>query len=108
MTKPRHEPLLDRVLIEPYEFEWGPESSIIKPDTVEEPAETGIVRAVGAECKVLQVGDHVTFGRFSGVPIGNTEYLMMREEDVYSRVHDIRVKAKHIEVVNPAREIVGA
>ncbi|OGW50091.1 MAG: co-chaperone GroES, partial [Nitrospirae bacterium GWC2_57_9] len=54
------------------------------PDTAKEKPQSGQVEAVGAEVKSLKVGDKILFDRYSGskINIDNTEYLIVKEEDV--------------------------
>ena len=54
------------------------------PDTAKEKPQSGQVEAIGSEVKSLKVGDKILFDRYSGskINIDNTEYLIVKEEDV--------------------------
>ena len=86
-------PLHDRILVERIEEGEVKRGGIIIPDTAKEKPQEGKVIAVG-NGKVLEdgkrvaldvkVGDRILFGKYSGseVKVEETEYLIMREEDV--------------------------
>jgi chaperonin GroES len=86
-------PLGDRVMVQRIEEEEVQRGGIIIPDTAKEKPQQGQVVAVGTgrigdngERTPLEVkkGDKVLFGKYSGteVTVDDTEYLMMREEDI--------------------------
>jgi chaperonin GroES len=86
-------PLHDRILVTRVEGEDVGRGGIIIPDTAKEKPQEGNVVAVG-NGKVnddgqrigldVQAGDRILFGKYSGseVTLDNTEYVIMREEDV--------------------------
>jgi chaperonin GroES len=86
-------PLHDRVLVKREEEEEARAGSIIIPDTAKEKPQKGKVVAAGSG-KVgedgkrvpldVKSGDRILFGKYSGseVKIDDTEYLIMREEDI--------------------------
>ncbi|MEO8231208.1 MAG: co-chaperone GroES [Ignavibacteriota bacterium] len=87
-------PLGDRVVIEPAAAEEKTAGGIILPDTVKEKPVEGTIIAVGPgkiadDGKVIKmevkVGDKVLYGKYSGteVTIKGTEYLIMRESDIF-------------------------
>lgn len=87
-------PLSDRIIVKPAEAEEKTASGLIIPDTAKEKPMKGEVVAVGAgkmadDGKLvkmeLKVGDKILYGKYSGteVVIEGTEYLIMRESDVY-------------------------
>jgi len=87
-------PLSDRIIVKPAEAEEKTASGLIIPDTAKEKPMKGEVIAVGAgkvsdDGKLtkmeLKVGDKILYGKYSGteVTIEGTEYLIMRESDVY-------------------------
>jgi len=90
-------PLHDRIVVERLEQETKTASGIVIPDQAAEKPDQGKVLAIG-NGKVLEdgkvrpldvkVGDKVLFGKYSGqtVKIGDKEYLVMREEDVFAVV----------------------
>lgn len=86
-------PLHDRVLVKRIESGEEVRGGIVIPDTAKEKPQEGEVVAVG-DGKVLdngtkvgmsvKAGDHILFGKYSGteVKIDNTEYLIMREDEI--------------------------
>ncbi|MFM8467832.1 MAG: co-chaperone GroES [Oxalobacteraceae bacterium] len=90
-------PLHDRIVVERLEQETKTASGIVIPDQAAEKPDQGKVLAIG-NGKILEdgkvrpldvkVGDKVLFGKYSGqtVKIGDKEYLVMREEDVFAVV----------------------
>ena len=85
-------PLADRVVVEPAEAETKTVSGIIIPDTAKEKTQRGKVVAVGNGTKdqamTVKVGDDVLYGKYSGteISIDGTNYLIMRESDIYAIV----------------------
>jgi chaperonin GroES len=85
-------PLHDRVVIKPAEAETKTSSGIIIPDTAKEKPQRGEVVAAGEgkkdEPMTVKVGDTVLYGKYSGTEINvdGTEYLIMRESDIYAIV----------------------
>ena len=86
-------PLHDRVLVKREEEEEARAGSIIIPDSAKEKPQKGKVVAAGSG-KVgedgkrvaldVKAGDRILFGKYSGyeVKVDDTEYLIMREEDI--------------------------
>ena len=85
-------PLADRVVVQPAEAETKTVSGIIIPDTAKEKPQRGTVVAVGNGTKdqamTVKVGDEVLYGKYSGteIAIDGTNYLIMRESDIYAIV----------------------
>lgn len=91
------QPLADRVIIKAQEAEEVTKGGIILPDTAKEKPMQGDVVAVGAG-KItedgkkidltVKVGDKVLYGKYSGteVTIDGSEYLIMRESDIFGIV----------------------
>ena len=85
-------PLADRVVVQPAEAETKTISGIIIPDTAKEKPQRGKVVAVGNGTKdqemTVKVGDEVLYGKYSGkeISIDGTNYLIMRESDIYAIV----------------------
>ncbi|MGA9117433.1 MAG: co-chaperone GroES [Bacteroidota bacterium] len=88
-------PLADRVIIKPAPAEEKTKGGIILPDTAKEKPVVGEIVAVGPGkvtedgTKVapeVKVGDKVLYGKYSGteVTIDGTEYLIMREADIFA------------------------
>ena len=84
--------LEDRVLVEPAPAEEKTKSGIIIPDTAKEKPQRGTVVAVGPgkkdEPTTVKEGDKVLYGKYGGteVTIEETDYLIMRESDIYAIV----------------------
>ena len=90
-------PLHDRIVVKRLEQETKTASGIVIPDQAAEKPDQGEVVAIG-NGKILEdgkvrpldvkVGDKILFGKYSGqtVKIGEKEYLVMREEDVFAVV----------------------
>ena len=90
-------PLHDRIVVKRLEQETKTASGIVIPDQAAEKPDQGEVVAIGngkipEDGKVrpldVKVGDKILFGKYSGqtVKVGNDEYLVMREEDVFAVV----------------------
>ncbi|HEY9187685.1 MAG TPA: co-chaperone GroES [Ignavibacteria bacterium] len=88
-------PLADRVIIKPAPAEEKTKGGIILPDTAKEKPMQGEIIAVGPgkvtdDGKTIplevKVGDKVLYGKYSGteVTIDDTEYLIMRESDIFA------------------------
>ena len=92
MSKVSFKPLADRVLVEPAAAEEKTASGIIIPDTAKEKPQKGKIVAVGAGKKdepiTVKEGDTVLYGKYSGteITIDGTEYLIMKESDIYGIV----------------------
>lgn len=87
-------PLHDRIIVKRLEQETKTSGGIIIPNTAKEKPLKGEVVATGKgrvndEGKTLplgvKAGDKVLFGKYAGTEfqLEGTEYLMMREEDIY-------------------------
>ena len=88
-------PLADRVVVKPLPAEDKTKGGLIVPDTAKERPQQGEVVAVGpgrvsddgkripAEVKV---GDKILYGKYTGTEVDyeGTEYLIMRESDVFA------------------------
>jgi chaperonin GroES len=86
-------PLHDRILVTRVNAQDVGRGGIIIPDTAKEKPQEGEVVAVGngtvnddgkRVSLDVQPGDRILFGKYAGseVTLENTEYLIMREEDV--------------------------
>ncbi len=88
MSKVKIKPLADRVLIEPLPAETQTASGLFIPDSAQEKQHKGTVIAIGTGKKdeplTVKVGDTVLYAKYSGseLKLDNTDYLMMREEDI--------------------------
>ena len=90
-------PLHDRVLVQRVEEDSKTASGIIIPDTAKEKPMQGKIIAVGSGSRDetgklvpldVKAGDTILFGKYSGteVKIDGSEYLIMRESDVFGVV----------------------
>ena len=80
----KFKPLKDRVFVSYTEEMEKTAGGLYIPDSAKEKPQSGKVEAVGDEVKALKVGDKILFDRYSGskISIDNTEYLIIKEEDV--------------------------
>ena len=89
MSKVNFKPLADRVLVEAAVAEEKTASGIIIPDTAKEKPQQGKIIAIGTgttdEPLTVKAGDTVLYGKYSGteVTIDGSEYLIMKESDIY-------------------------
>lgn len=83
-TAIQFKPLKDRVFVRYSEEMDRTAGGIYVPDTAKEKPQKGIVEAVGSEVKEVKVGNTILFDKYSGskTTIDNTEYLIIKEEDV--------------------------
>ena len=90
-------PLGDRIVVKPLEAKEKTKSGIIVPDSAKEKPQEGKVVAVGTgrllddgAVKALEIknGDRVLYGKYSGteVSVEETDYLILREEDILAVV----------------------
>ena len=92
MSKVSFKPLADRVLVEPAAAEEKTASGLYIPDTAKEKPQRGTIVAIGTgkpdEPISVKEGDTVLYGKYSGteVTIDGTEYLIMKESDIYGIV----------------------
>jgi chaperonin GroES len=87
-------PLYDRIVVKRIEEQESTRNGIVIPDSAKEKPQEGEVRAVGHGKRLksgklvaldLKVGDRILFGKYSGseTKLDGTEYIIMREEDVF-------------------------
>lgn len=82
-------PLADRILIQPDKAEEK-KQGILLPSSVREKPLRGTIVAIGEGDGIkpmsTKVGDHVLYGRYAGIEVAleGTEYLIMREVDVFA------------------------
>ncbi len=92
-------PLHDRVLVRRLEEQETAKGGIVIPDTAKEKPHEGEVIAVGAGKMEkgrripldVKVGDRILFGKYTGndIKIEDQEYLILREEDILTKVSRI-------------------
>jgi chaperonin GroES len=96
-------PLYDRIVVKRIEEQETTRNGIIIPDSAKEKPQEGEVIAVGHGKRLedgkmvaldVKVGDRILFAKYSGsdTKVDNTEYLIMREDDILG-VLDPSVKA---------------
>jgi len=96
-------PLYDRIVVKRIEEQETTRNGIIIPDSAKEKPQEGEVIAVGHGKRLedgkmvaldVKVGDRILFAKYSGsdTKVENTEYLIMREDDILG-VLDPAVKA---------------
>ena len=87
-------PLYDRIVVKRIEEQETSRHGIIIPDSAKEKPQEGEVIAVGHGKRLedgklaaleVKVGDRILFGKYSGSETrqNNTEYIIMREDDVF-------------------------
>ena len=90
---PKIRPLSDRIVVKPMETESKTAGGIVIPDTADKDKPIrGTVIAIGngkyVDGKIhplqVKIDDEILFGKYAGTSIKllDTEYLVMREEDV--------------------------
>jgi len=90
-------PLDDRVVIEVLDAEEVTAGGILLPDSAQEKPQRGRVAATGGGRRLdsgdraplgVKKGDEVIFGKYAGtdVTIGDTEYKILRENEILARV----------------------
>src|SRR5579864_1898013 len=86
-------PLYDRIVVKRIEEQETTRHGIIIPDSAKEKPQEGEVMAVGHGKRLedgklmaldVKVGDRILFGKYAGSETkrDNTEYIIMREDDV--------------------------
>jgi chaperonin GroES len=86
-------PLYDRIVVKRIEQQESTRNGIVIPDSAKEKPQEGEVIAVGHGKRLedgtlvavdVKVGDRVLFAKYSGsdTKVGDTEYLIMREDDI--------------------------
>jgi chaperonin GroES len=86
-------PLYDRIVVKRIEEQETTRNGIVIPDSAKEKPQEGEVMAVGHGKRLddgtlvaldVKVGDHILFGKYSGseAKLADTEYIIMREDDV--------------------------
>lgn len=79
------QPLGNRVLVKRVEEATTTMSGIIIPDNAKEKPSRGEVVAVSKEVEVLQNGNQVLFGKYTGneVSFEGTKYIVLDVEDIF-------------------------
>jgi chaperonin GroES len=83
------QPLGNRVLVKRVEEANTTSSGIIIPDSAQEKPSTGKVVAVSKDVSVLENGNVVLFGKYSGneVAIGADKYLVLDIDDIFGIIN---------------------
>lgn len=81
-------PLADRVIAAREEAATRTASGLYLPDSAKEKAIIAVIEAVGPEVKSLKKGDRIVYKEYSTteIKVDNTEYLILKEEDVLAKV----------------------
>lgn len=81
-------PLADFVVVEQEAVQTKTASGLYLPEKAAEKPKIAKVLAVGKAVKNVKVGDRVVYGGYSNteVKIGSTEYILVKEENVYALV----------------------
>jgi chaperonin GroES len=79
------QPLGNRVLVKRIEEANTTSSGIIIPDSAQEKPSTGEVVAVSKEVTVLEKGNKVVFGKYSGneISVGAEKFLVLNVDDIF-------------------------
>lgn len=77
------EPLENRLVIEADTTESTSKRGVLIPETAKEKPQSGTVLAAGPECKKVKKGDHVLFGKYSGVQltVDEKDVMIIKEND---------------------------
>lgn len=81
-------PLGDRVVATREEVKNQTASGLYLPDQAKEKPVLAVVQAVGKDVKYVMVGDKILYKEYSTteVKINDTEYLIVKEEDILATV----------------------
>lgn len=81
-------PLADRVVAVREEAQTKTASGLYLPDNAKEKPVVAKVEATGPDVKGIKPGDKIIYKEYSTteLKIGNTEYLIVKEEDVLATV----------------------
>jgi chaperonin GroES len=81
-------PLADRVVAVREQAQTKTASGIFLPDNAKEKPVVATVVAVGPDVKSLSIGDKIVYKEYSTteLKINDTEYLIVKEEDVLATV----------------------
>jgi chaperonin GroES len=86
MTQIKIKPIGNRVAILQKEAEQVTASGLIIPTDAQEKPQQGEIIAIGSKVEDIAVGDTVIYSKYAGtsLTIGNVEYLVLSEEDVFA------------------------
>ena len=81
-------PLADYVVIEQEVVKTKTASGLYLPEKSADKPKIAKVLAVGSKVKDIKVGDRVVYGGYSNteVTIDTTEYILVKEENIFARV----------------------
>jgi chaperonin GroES len=81
-------PLADRVVAEREEAQERTSSGLYLPDNAKEKPVIAKVVGVGPDVKSLKVGDRIVYKEYSttNLKVNDTDYLIVKEEDVLATV----------------------
>ena len=83
------QPLGNRVLVKRIEEANTTASGIIIPDSATEKPSNGEVVAVSKEVSVLEVGNKIVFGKYTGneVSVGADKFLVLDVDDIFGIIN---------------------
>lgn len=86
MTQIKIKPIGNRVAIMQKSAEQVTASGLVIPTTAQEKPQQGEIIAIGSKVEDIAVGDTVIYSKYAGtsLTIGNVEYLVLSEEDVFA------------------------
>jgi chaperonin GroES len=86
MTQIKIKPIGNRVAILQKSAEQVTASGLVIPTTAQEKPQQGEIIAIGSKVEDIAVGDTVIYSKYAGtsLTIGNVEYLVLSEEDVFA------------------------
>lgn len=81
-------PLADYVVVEQEAVQTKTASGLYLPEKSAEKPKIAQVLAIGKAVRDVKVGDRVVYGGYSNteVKIGSTEYILVKEENIYAVV----------------------
>lgn len=87
-NKPDFEPLGEYILITDEERQAATQGGLVLPEKGQTRAQHAYVIAVGGECKKLQEGHRIYFGKYAGTRIqfDGVPYWIMKEAEVFGIV----------------------
>ncbi len=82
------QPLADYVVAEAEAATTKTASGLYLPDKAAEKPKIAKVLAVGTKVKEVKVGERIVYGGYSNteIKVGDTEYLLVKEENIYATV----------------------
>jgi len=76
------QPLWDRILVQPFDSDQMYGGKIWIPETAGEKPQWGLVIAAGPDCKAVEPGNVIMFGKYAGTEATGAE-VIMAEKDAF-------------------------